>query len=210
MEKEALSTDSSAEPASLSSTPDLDLARRHRYGDDSAFEEVYRQYSPLVYNLCLRMVRHPQEAEDLAQDVFLRIHRHLGKFDGRSALKTWIYRVTLNYCRSQLGRKKWSIRRAMRSIAGEDEESGVQLEETGRSPEERAVASDQGRFVLAALDEVKPTFREAVILRDLEGLSYDEIAEVLKIRIGTVRSRISRGRRQLREVLEAKEPDQPS
>lgn len=190
MEQEALS--------SLSSTPDLDLARRHRYGDSSAFEEVYRQYVQMVFNLCLRMVGNREEAEDLAQEVFLRIHRHLGRFSGRSALKTWIYRVTINYCRSKLSRKRWF----MRSIKEEDEEGGVQLEDTARGPEDHTLANDDARTVMKALMNVKPKFREAVVLRDLEGMSYDEIAEVLKVRIGTVRSRIARGRDQLRTVLD--------
>lgn len=190
MEQEALS--------SLSSTPDLDLARRHRYGDSSAFEEVYRSYASMVFNLCLRMVGNREEAEDLAQEVFLRIHRHLGRFSGRSALKTWIYRVTINYCRSKLSRKRWF----MRSIKEEDEEGGVQLEDTARGPEDQTLAHDDARTVMKALLQVKPKFREAVVLRDLEGMSYDEIAEVLKVRIGTVRSRIARGRERLRTVLE--------
>lgn len=194
MEREALSAD----PSELSSTPDLDLARRHRYGDETAFEEVYRQYVQMAYNLCLRMVGKPEEAEDLAQDVFLRIHRHLGRFSGRSTLKTWIYRVTINYCRSKLSRKRWFTR----TIQEEDEEGGVQLEDTARGPEENALANDDARTVMRALQKVKPKFREAVVLRDLEGMSYDEIAEVLKVRIGTVRSRIARGRDQLRTELD--------
>lgn len=184
---------------SLSSTPDLDLARRHRYGDASAFEEVYREYAQMVFNLCLRMVGNREEAEDLAQDVFLRIHRHLGRFSGRSALKTWIYRVTINYCRSKLSRKRWFTR----TLKEEDEEGGVQLEDPARSPESETLAHDDARTVMKALLQVKPKFREAVVLRDLEGMSYDEIAEVLKVRIGTVRSRIARGRDQLRKALES-------
>lgn len=182
----------------MSSTPDLDLARRHQYGDASAFTEVYRAHVQMVFNLCLRMVGKREEAEDLAQEVFLRIHRHLARFSGRSSLKTWIYRITINYCRSKLSRKRWF----WRSIKEEDEEGGIQLEDTGRSPEDHSLANDDARTVTRALLEIKPKFREAVVLRDLEGMSYDEIAEVLNVRIGTVRSRIARGREQLRKVLE--------
>ena len=88
-------------------TPGLDLATRHGYGDETAFEEVYRRFAGMVYNLCFRMAGRAEEAEDLAQEVFLRIHRHLGRFNGRSSLKTWIYRVTLNHCRSKLSRKRY-------------------------------------------------------------------------------------------------------
>lgn len=182
----------------LSSNPDLDLAQRHAYGDESAFEEVYERFAPMVYNVALRMVGRSEEAEDLAQEVFLRIHRHFGRFSGRSSLKTWVYQVTLNHCRSRLSRRRWFTR----PLAEEEPEEGVQLVERGRGPEENALANDAALQVARALDQVKPVFREAVILCDLEGLSYEEIATILKVRIGTVRSRIARGREQLRGILE--------
>lgn len=194
MEQDVLSAD----PSELSSTPDLDLASRHRYGDSAAFAEVYRAHAQMVFNLCLRMVGRREEAEDLAQDVFLRIHRHLGRFSGRSTLKTWIYRVTLNHCRSKLSRKRWF----WRSLKEEDEEGGVQLADEGRDPEQTTLARDDARTVMRALLQIKPVFREAVVLRDLEGMSYDEISGILNVRIGTVRSRIARGREQLRKVFE--------
>ncbi len=188
-----------ASPASLSSTPDLDLATRHRYGDREAFDEVYRQYARMVYNLALRMAGSEERAEDYTQEVFLRVYRHLGRFNGRSTLKTWIYRVAINHCRSRLSRKRFFFQ----PLAEEqDDQAGVQLLELGRDPEDLALARDASLQVSRALARVKPVFREAVVLRDLEGLTYEEIAEVLKVRIGTVRSRIARGRDQLRKVLE--------
>lgn len=183
---------------SLSSSPDLDLATRHRYGDPEAFEEVYHRFAQMVFNLTYRMSGTVEEAEDLAQEVFLRIHRHLGRFNGRSALKTWVYRVTLNHCRSKLGRKRYPTQ----PLAEENDGEGARLVDEGRTPEDQALARDTGRLVTLALRELKPVFREAVVLRDLQGLSYDEIAEILKVRIGTVRSRIARGRDRLRIVLE--------
>ena len=183
---------------SLSTHSDLDLATRHRYGDAEAFEEVYRRFARMVFNLAYRMAGTVEEAEDLAQEVFLRIHRHLGRFNGRSALKTWVYRVTLNHCRSKLGRKRYPSQ----PLAEENDGEGVRLVDESRSPEDLALARDAGRLVTLALRQLKPVFREAVVLRDLQGLSYDEIAEILKVRIGTVRSRIARGRERLRIVLE--------
>ena len=191
-------TMASTAATSLSSNPDLDLATRHRYGDPEAFEEVYSRFAQMVFNLAYRMSGTAEQAEDLEPEVFLRIHRHLGRFNGRSALKTWVYRVTLNHCRSKLGRKRYPTR----PLAEENDGEGARLVDDGRSPEDLALASDAGRRVMAALRQVKPVFREAVVLRDLQGLSYDEIAEILKLRIGTVRSRIARGRDRLRIVLE--------
>ena len=182
----------------LSSTPDQDLIERHLYGDQAAFGEIYKRFGGMVYTLCFRMSGGRAEAEDLSQEIFLRIHRHLGRFNGRSSLKTWVYRITLNYCRSKLGRKRY--REA--PLAEEVEEGGVVLADERRDALDHALARDAARSLAQALPSVKAKYREAVILRDLEGLSYEEIATVLGTRIGTVRSRISRGREQLRRVLE--------
>ncbi|RMH16402.1 MAG: sigma-70 family RNA polymerase sigma factor [Acidobacteria bacterium] len=177
---------------------DLALAQRHRHGDDRAFDEVYRRFAPMVYNLALRLSGRAEVAEDLSQEIFIRIFRHLGRFNGRSSLKTWIYRVTVNHCRSRLGRRRWLTR----PLAEDDADFGVQLVDERRDPESRTLAGDVGRRVAEGLRLVKPVFREAVVLRDLEGLSYQEIAQVLGVRLGTVRSRIARGREQLRVYLE--------
>ncbi len=177
---------------------DLDLAERHRYGDQQAFEEIYARFSKMIYNLAFRMAGSVDGAEDLTQEVFLRIFRHLGRFSGRSTLKTWVYRVTVNHCRSRLGRRRYFTQ----PLAEENHEGGVELRDSGRSPEDLALAQDTGRQIHRALGGLKPVFREAVVLRDLEGLSYEEIAGILKVRLGTVRSRIARGREQLRVEME--------
>lgn len=178
---------------------DLDLVDRHRYGDEQAFAEIYQRYATMVYNLSLRLSGDPEEASDLTQEIFLRIFRHLAKFRGRSSLKTWIYRVALNHCRSRLGRR----RPDPQPLTGPEGETVREIPDPRRSPEDRAVAESEARLVAAALARVPRRFREAVTLRDLEGLSYQEIADVLRVRIGTVRSRIARGRERLREVLES-------
>ena len=128
--------------------------------------------------------------------MFLRIFRSLSRFRGRSSLRTWVYRVTLNHCRSRLGRKRL-LTEPLDTPAVER-----QVRDPGRGPEGLTLAADAGRLVARALLRLPARFREAVVLRDLEGMSYREIADVLGIRLGTVRSRISRGREQLRVILE--------
>lgn len=179
-------------------TPGRDLALRHRYGDPAAFEEVYLRHADMVFGLALRMSGDREEAADLAQETFLRVFRHLGRFRGRSSLKTWIYRITVNCCRSKLrGRARRRLERPLEQL-GEVAD--------GRSgPEERTLGHDLGRRLAAALAELPLVFREAVLLRDVQGLSYGEIGEVLGVRIGTVRSRIARGRERLRDLLEESE-----
>ena len=181
--------------AAAGTTRGRDLALRHRYGDPAAFEEVYERFAGLVFGLALRMSGDPEEAADLSQETFLRVYRHLGRFRGGSSLKTWIYRVTVNCCRSKLRRRR---RRAFeRSV-----DSLEQLPDGRSGPEEQALGHDLGRRFAAALGELPVAFREAVLLRDVEGLSYGEIGDVLGVRIGTVRSRIARGRERLRGLLE--------
>jgi RNA polymerase sigma-70 factor, ECF subfamily len=180
---------------------DRELAERHRLGDREAFAEVYREHEETVYNLALRLAGDPFEAGDLTQEVFLRVFRHLGKFRGGSALRTWIYRVALNHCRSRLGRRPPPAR----SLDDPDDPAARQLADPGRGPEGTALAHDAARRVEAALGRLPLVFREAVVLRDLEGLSYEEIAGVLDTRVGTVRSRIARGRDRLRQELEKEE-----
>jgi RNA polymerase sigma-70 factor (ECF subfamily) len=178
---------------------DFELAQRHSHGDVRAFDEVYARYSAMVYNLALRLSGDGDEAADLTQEIFLRVFRHLDSFSGRSALKTWIFRVALNHCRERLSR----FRPVTLPIGEEMDEAGTaRLADTRRDPEEQAVAADLGRQVARALAALPASFREAVVLRDLQGLSYQEIAAVLGVRVGTVRSRIARGREQLRRLLD--------
>lgn len=178
--------------------PDLELARRHRYGDPEAFAEIYARYSPMVYNLVLRLAGRPEEAADLAQEIFLRIHRSLGRFRGRSSLKTWIYRVAVNHCRNAFARR----RPQPQSLAEREGEGWPPLADPRRDPEQMALAADAGRRLELALAALPPVYREAVLLRDAEGLSYEEAAQVLGVAVGTVRSRIARGREQIRAALE--------
>lgn len=179
-----------------------DLALRHRYGDPAAFEEVYVRFADMVFGLALRMSGDRDVAADLSQETFLRVYRHLGRFGGRSSLKTWIYRVTVNCCRSQLRRRG---RRRVERPADGGRERLDEVPDERAGPEQRALGQDLGRRLKAAIAELPIGFREAVVLRDVHGLSYAEIGEVLGVRIGTVRSRIARGRERLRQRLEESE-----
>jgi RNA polymerase sigma-70 factor (ECF subfamily) len=185
----------SLEPASQAQR-ERDLVERHRRGEREAFEEYYCAHAGLIYNLTLRHCGDPELARDLSQEILIKAFRGLARFRGASSLKTWTYRICINHCRSRLGRR----RPAMQSLQDEDgrDREVVDLE---RGPEETALAHEESRRLAAALPQVDAAFREAVVLRDLEGLSYQEIAALLGVPIGTVRSRIARGREQLREAL---------
>lgn len=179
----------------LGRNSEKELVERHRYGDRDAFEEIYRLHEEMVYNLCLRLTGNPGDAEDLVQETFLRVYRYLAGFRGGSSLRTWIYRIALNRARSRF--------RGLKVLYALADDASKEPVDPRRGPEERAMASDTGRLVEKALSRIPRNFREAVVLRDLEGLAYQEIAEILGVRIGTVRSRIARGRERLRRELEA-------
>jgi RNA polymerase sigma-70 factor (ECF subfamily) len=175
---------------------DYDLADRHRIGDETAFRELYDRFSPMVWNLCLRLCGDPSRAQDLSQEVFIRVFKGLPRYRGSSSLKTWIYSIALNHCRGRLGRRgldleDWDEQQWTRGPA-----------DPARGPEGDLLARDGERRIARALVALPVRFREAVVLRDLEGLSYEEIAAVLRVRPGTVRSRIARGRERLRVLLD--------
>ena len=178
---------------------DSRLVELHRYGDPEAFAHIYSRFERMVYNLALRMSADPDEAEECTQETFVRVHRYLERFRGDSSLKTWIFRVAINCSRTRLRRR---ARRRRRFRQGQPEQLEREVD-SHRSPEERTVDRDMAGRLVALLAQVEPPYREAVILRDLEGLSYRQIGSVLGVRPGTVRSRIARGREALRNLLEA-------
>ncbi len=180
---------------------DLELIERHRVGDLTAFDEIFNRYEHMVFNLALRMSGDREEAADLSQEIFLRVYRHMGRFRGRSSLKTWIYRVALNCCRSRLSRRRLPVL-SVPDAAGDVLE---RIRDRRAGPERLAIGKDRARQLFDALLKLPRVYREAVVLRDVEELAYDEIAAVLGVRLGTVRSRIARGRDRLRRMLEAEE-----
>ncbi len=181
----------------IAELPDRELVVRHAHGDPAAFDEIYARFSTLVYGIARRMSGDEAVAEDLSQEIFLRIFRHLRKFRGRATLKTWVYRVAVNCCRSRLGRRS----RQRRPRVDVDEAFFEALPAERGSPDRRVRRREASEQLQRALAELPIAFREAVVLRDLCDLSYDEIATVLGVRIGTVRSRIARGRDRLRLAL---------
>ncbi|GAB4363164.1 MAG: RNA polymerase sigma factor RpoE [Bryobacter sp.] len=182
------------------------LAERLRQGEDAAFEELLNTYQDSVYNLVFRLVNHQSDAQDITQDVFLKVFRNLGRFEGKSTLKTWIYRIAIN---ESYNHRRWFSRHRKGEVSLiADEECNQSwndlLPDPCRSPFQLALDSETRQLIEDALGQINPLFRAAVVLRDLEELSYEEIAEVLEVNLGTVKSRILRGRDALRRELEQK------
>jgi len=172
---------------------DSDLIERFKKGDLSAFEAVVRKYQDRVYNLCRYMLRDPEDGQDAAQDVFLKSFRGLKDFSPHSSLYTWIYRIGVTTC---LDYKKKRRRESLRSVPlAEDLPSDAPF------PDQTYESRESTEVIQGALQQLPEKLRAAIVLREMEGLSYEEIAEVLDISIGTVKSRISRAREELRSLL---------
>jgi RNA polymerase sigma-70 factor (ECF subfamily) len=169
-------------------------------GSEAAFDWVVTYYHAPVYAVILGILRNPNDAADVTQEVFLKAFRGIRSFRQGSSLKTWLYRIAV---RESLNYKRWFWRHLRFQSSIEDETEGsAEFEHPGASPFDELASREIQDAVQHALGEVPAVFRAAVILRDLEGLSYEEVAEVLEVSVGTVKSRILRGRRMLREILE--------
>jgi RNA polymerase sigma-70 factor, ECF subfamily len=197
----------SAAAVDLRPSADIQFLESLRRGEAAAFERLVAERSGDVYALLYRLTADVEEARDLTQETFLRAFQSISRFRGEANLKTWLYRIAVNQARN---RWRWWRRRrreATVSLDGSDRPDEQSL--TGRlqneaavDPEQETLAREREEQLREALFGLRPSYREAVILRDVEGFSYEEIAETLQINIGTVKSRLARGRLELRKKLE--------
>lgn len=187
--------------------PDDQFLERLRRGEAAAYERLVAEHSGDLYALLFRLTNDGEEARDLTQETFLRAFQSIGRFRGDASLKTWIYRIGINQARN---RWRWWRRRKRDvtvSLDATDDQNETPLaaslpSDSAPNPEQETLARERERQLRDALLGLKSAFREAVVLRDVEGFSYEEIAEMLQISIGTVKSRIARGRLELRRQLE--------
>ena len=182
---------------------DSALVAELRAGDECAYELLIQRFEQPVYNLVSRLVDDRADAADVTQEVFLKVFRKIGGFRAESSLKTWIYRIAVNEARNQ---RRWFMRHRGKEVGLEPAESNTQgpqdwLSDPGRSPYQTAVDQETHALIEWALSKVSANYRAAVVLREVEGLSYEEISEVLEVSLGTVKSRILRGRESLRKHL---------
>jgi len=185
---------------------DAELVERLKTGDRDAFGALLRRYQGKVYRLAMNMTRSPQDAEEVTQDVFLAVYRKIGDFDGRAAFSTWLYRVASNA--------------ALMKLRGRRSEPHLSIEEEGPAfapdghfarpvadwselPEDRLLSAERRRVLEQAIDALPPDYKAVVVLRDVEGLSNQEVAEILGATVLAVKSRLHRARLALRERLAA-------
>jgi RNA polymerase sigma-70 factor (ECF subfamily) len=186
--------DDAARPAAGADQSDLELVRRVQRGERGAFDLLVLKYQHKVVKLVARMLRDPAEAEDVAQEAFVKAYRAIGSFRGDSAFYTWLYRIAVNTARNTMASRQ---RRPLDYEAdlSESEQSAVESRmRHGDTPEAVALSDEIHHTVNGAIGALPEDLRTAIILREVEGLSYEEIAEAMDCPVGTVRSRIFRAR----------------
>lgn len=197
-----------ADPEGIS-TGDSLLIEQFRRGDPAAMERLIVKYQNRIYNVVLRICADPDDAAELTQETFVKILENLGKFEGRSSFYTWAFRIavnlTLNYCQRNAKLAVRSLDTEEEQYSGPARQALKELLSDDSSPDPEAVAQDRElhEIAIAALNKLDEAHKAVLVLRDIEGMSYARIAEVLGIEIGTVRSRLSRARTKLKDILEA-------
>lgn len=188
---------------------DAVLIEQFRRGDSAAAERLIVKYQNRIYNVVLRICADPDDAAELTQETFVKILENLGKFEGRSGFYTWAFRIavnlTLNYCQRNAKLAVHSLDTEEETYSSPARQALKELLSDESSPDPEAVAQNRElhEIAIAALNKLDEAHKAVLVLRDIEGMSYARIAEVLGIEIGTVRSRLSRARTKLKDILEA-------
>jgi RNA polymerase sigma-70 factor (ECF subfamily) len=191
---------------------DEELLEGLREGSEEAYESLVSRFQQPVYNLVLRLMEEPGDACDVVQEVFLKIFRNVEHFRSQSSLKTWIYRIAVNEAHNY---RRWFFRHRRKEVVLEEtredlQNAGPAVPDGAPSPLDYVLDREKRALIEQALARINPSFRAAVVLRDLEDFSYEEIADILQISLGTVKSRIMRGREALRQELAGRLEPEPS
>lgn len=190
---------------SVRQTADSGLIENLRAKEAAAFDVLIERYSGDVYALLYRLTSDPEEAADLTQETFLHALRSIKSFRGESELKTWLFRIAINESRNRF--RWWKRRRRDQTlsldatIGDSDTQVWETISDNSISPDDEVLRRERTKALTEALGTLKAVYREAIVLCDIEGLTYEECAETLGTNIGTVKSRISRGREELRRQL---------
>jgi RNA polymerase sigma-70 factor (ECF subfamily) len=191
--------DSTRKASLTSTTDDHELVKRVKLGETDAFDELVKRYYGSVYNLVAHSIPGHEEREDSLQEIFLKVYVNIPKFRFESSFSTWLFSISRNYLIDRSRKKK------LLQVSTEDEDSGRtimdSLSDQSSNPEKRMMESNADRTLRDALTQLDDDHKHVLILREIEGFSYMELAQILKINIGTVKSRLARAREELKSVL---------
>jgi RNA polymerase sigma-70 factor (ECF subfamily) len=180
---------------------DRDLVRRCLNNEQEAYRVLLAKYQRPVYGIIRRMIPSDEDARDLAQETFIRAFKHLTQFDQNRRFSSWLFRIAHNLCIDHYRRRRVQTVPMVRHSEGDDEEETWDLPDTGPSPAELFSDRERGRKLLLTVESLPPTYRVVILLRHQRGLAYEEIAEILELPLGTVKARIHRAHRLLKEKL---------
>ncbi|MBN1497337.1 MAG: sigma-70 family RNA polymerase sigma factor [Spirochaetes bacterium] len=194
---------SETKKAARSNQEDETLIRDFLAENINAFDRLVLKYQDLVFNLCFRIVGDYDDASDCAQETFIKVHANLKNFAFRSSFTTWLYRIAINTCRTMLSSSGNRMRKKMVRIdrPGDAESGPVEINDCSSDPGDLFEKNEQSRVIHRAIDSLPDELKVLVVLRDLEGNSYEEISEITGVNLGTVKSRLARARHLLRESL---------
>jgi RNA polymerase sigma-70 factor (ECF subfamily) len=189
-------------PAELNAQEALFVSRLQA-NEDAAYDELVRTYSSTIYHVAYRMLGDPADASDVVQEIFLKVFKHIGGFKGEAALKTWIFRIAFSEILNRL--RWWKRRYRYATVSLDGGPNGKPASDiavhTGPTPEESLQFKERETAIQLALRKLSGEHRSIIVMRDIEGFSYNEIADVLGISIGTVKSRLARARADLKKLL---------
>jgi len=184
---------------------DFILIRAFLSGDNSAFDTLVINYQNRIFNTCYRILGNYEDANDSAQDVFISVFRSLKKFRFRSSFSTWIYRITINTCRNKLRSASYRRRRKTlrldQTVDQEDRSSSLEIGDERRTPEKELTRKEKWILIQQAIDSLPESQKTIVILRDIDGFTYEEISSITELNLGTVKSKLARARKTLQDKL---------
>jgi RNA polymerase sigma factor (sigma-70 family) len=183
---------------------DLKLIRRCKRGDEDAFAQILARYRGPIYNLCYRMTRNPEDSRDLGQEIFIKVFSLLDRYDEEYAFSSWLFRIATNHCIDHLRRNRLRFLSLERDGGFDDEEGEMQIPDTGPTPEVKLQRREAVERLEEVIAELPPHYRVITLLRHDQELSYEEIAEVLDLPLGTVKARIHRARNMIQAILRAR------
>lgn len=178
------------------------LTKKAKQGDTTAFEKLIISHERNVYNIAYRMFNNEEDAKDISQEVFMKVYKNLNKFDENSKFSTWLHRITVNTCIDELRKRKGKETNSIDESMSVDEGNiKKQYADTTSSPEQILIAKEDINNLKKFIYSLSENHKTLIILRDIQGLSYSEIAEITNNSLGTVKSRLARARIQLRNIL---------
>lgn len=165
--------------------------------DNDAFDRLVIKYQDKVFNLCYRFMGNYHDASDCAQDTFVKVYRSLSKFKGKAEFSTWLYRIAVNTCKNKLSSLSYRVSKMMVRL----DKPKTEIKDESHSPEANLEKSEKSELIQKAIDELPADHKSVIVLRDVEGLSYEKVAEITGYNIGTVKSKLARARERLRNKL---------